>query len=281
MAITFTQNDSVPLAPGATVMTPRVKEDYFFSSRTWYDDTWPTDPSRPMVIYFHGSGGGAHIQSTSPIVQTIVGLGAVCVTAMYFNSGTSSEPPFATSYGLVNAPLHYQRMIRNAWYAEAFISFMSEETEGPIFLMGHSQGAIASLTWSSLSGSVGFSEPGLVQGILANGFLAGGGRGGYRWNSPDQQILYGSRTLAEVQHRTIACFADNDEYSPPDLYRRYQQELPLGSPVYVVSPGTRQGGHNWMTQGNAPTIWGPWLKSLIDDTPVLVEGLPAISGPVI
>lgn len=281
MAIIFTQIDNVPLPPGFNVLTPRVKEDYFFSARLWEEDSWTDDPARPLVIYFHGSSGGAHTQETSPIVQTIVGLGFYCVTGMYFNSGTSSEPPFATSYGLTAAPLHFQRMIRNAWYAESFVSHFSGIHSGPIFLMGHSQGAIAALTWSYLSGREGFSDPNLVQGMLVNGFLAGGGRGGYRWNSPEQQILHGSRVISGVKHRTVACFADNDGYAPPDLYRRYQQELPTDSQVHVVSPGSRQGGHNWMTRGDAPTIWGPWLESLVEDTPILVNGQPAIPGPIL
>lgn len=283
MAITFSQIDYVPVMEGGEFIPPHlVKGDYHYSARIFQDTDWGSTPNRPVVLYFHGAGQVPHYDTDNEIISAIVEKGYIAVGFMNFRSGTSSTPPDTSGYGDIGSPQYLQNMILGARRVQAAIEDAQRRFPGhPIFLMGQSAGAIASFAWSSWSNMPEFSSAReSVYGILGNGGLSGGGLGTYTWNSFDRNLAIFGELIQQVQHRTVACWATNDAFAPPDMVRRWHQMLPEDSPVYVVSPGVREGGHGWLSRPGASDIWGEWLVSLVEDTPILVNGVPAIRGPV-
>lgn len=277
MAYQFQQFDNIPLAAGYDMLGHREKSDYHFSGRLHTDDSWTSD--HPMVVYFHGSGGGSHTASESPLVSPLLDLGYAVFTFMYFDSGTSTATPWGSQYGSVSAPMYHQRAIRNAWQVQAAIEFIrSQGLNQDLILSGQSQGAISVITWSTYAGRVsGFYGPSQVAAIFANGYLAGGGSGS-GWNGLDRNISLTTQMLQRVRNRTIACWARNDGFCPPDFHRRIQATLPKNpdSDIYVVSPGNVSGGHSWMP--NAPGVWSAWIDQLYKNQPIIVNGEPAVPG---
>lgn len=283
MAISFEQVDYIPVMEGGEFIYPHLKkEDYHYSARVFQDTAWSSDPDRPVVLYFHGSGQVPHYETDHGVVSSIVDRGYIAIGFMNFRSGTSSTPPDTSGYGDTGGPQYLQSMVAGARRVQAAIEFAQREYTGhPVFLMGQSAGTIASLAWSSWSNMPEFSSAReSVYGILGNGGLSGGGLGTYTWNSFDRNLAIFGELIQQVQHRTVACWATNDAFAPPDMVRRWHQMLPADSPVYVVSPGDMEGGHSWLPRPGASSIWGEWLTSLVEGTPILVNGVPAIQGPV-
>lgn len=275
MAYVRTIVDKIPLANGYTPIYPLVKEDYWFSASIHTNDSWTGDPStRPLVLYFHGSGSAGHVPVTDPIAKAVVDKGAIFIAIRNFSSGTSSGSPRANAYGNVHSPIYYSLQIKNAWWVQAAIDYVrSAGLSNRIILLGHSNGTSAAFAWSMLSGTAGFSSSGEVSCIVGNG-MTQGGLDNQKWNLVMRNISVVTQVTQYCKHPAILFYADRDGFCPPDFARRVQADLPPGSPVNIISPGNYT--HNWFAQ--RLDFWSGLMMDLYNGAPLMVNGKQVIPG---
>lgn len=248
MAILFKQFENIPLASGYKARFPLDKADYNFSARVHYSDTWTTP--KPLVVYLHGSGATGYTTNTDSFISGLVNAGYGVLAIRYFGKADSSKPPFPSGYGNVNSPMLMSLFIKQAWFVEAAIEFSKNnllneidpdiKLSDIIYLAGYSFGGSSAIAWSSLAGTVGFSQSSDVRGIITFGATTAG-IGGFKWNNITRNLGTMSYMIQAIQHDIVYCYNDLDDYAPPDYSRRLQYSVPTGKRGYFISLGKK--GH--------------------------------------
>jgi alpha-beta hydrolase superfamily lysophospholipase len=211
--MTFTQFSNVPISPYHIVPKPFVSTDLWWSAHIFYDlDESSAIIKRPPLIYFHGSGETGYPSEGSNLISGLRALGFNVIAARSHGAGDSSEG-VDNGYGNVNSPNFFGSTFRYAYWVQAFIEFVDTQkatffTDVPSVLMGHSMGANACVSWSSLSHIFGSTSK--VSAIWGNG-LAIGGEGNKVWVDIWAAINNLSHSMIEAKHPTLLSLGKNEE----------------------------------------------------------------------
>lgn len=271
-------------SPFAYPVMNRLWKDYpiTFSSRVYYDDSWPDFTEKPIVGYLHGSGATGFPQGN--LLNALVGAGYVVIAVMHlgYPSGTipdmGSSEPFRYGYGNVNSPHFMAHFIKDAFWCDMVsyvCSNISSAHNKPFLILGHSMGASAAISWAA--GNSGFKNisPNF-KGIIANAGTVGG-LGDGSFNAMPRNVNTMTDMVHRIKCKALLTYADDDLYAPPEYARRIQSVIPDGKDTFSLSAGL--GGHNWLQSPSGSTQMTSWVTQLMTDQPILDRlGNGAISG---
>ena len=251
--------------------------NYSYAMRVYYDDSWgvPSANGRPLLFHFHGSGAAGPL--TGVLLDRLIAKGWNVISCQGFGVGLSSESPFRYGYGNVSAPHFLALFIKLAWWVYTCVGRGIALYPGRnITLLGHSMGASACMAYNANYHCQGLHA---MRGMVINAAtVAGLGTG--TWNDIWRNIATMIPIFNLASIRTIASYADDDLYAPPDYSRRIQLGLPTNSPVYMVSPGV--GGHGWMSASVANAdLAANWCEQIMTGAVIRDRfNQIAIPGPV-